>query len=210
MNLGQQLAILLSVLLGVNYFVGMTINRRKSTALFRWLREGTQAVLGKVSEARWVGSASSGARLTVAQARAPFRRVEMVYLMATRELLPLLWLQRLRGRRDELILKAVLREPPQWEWELVHPKDVRTRRRLEEKGFRAGPEVGGWVVYHKGDLSPARRAQVQALVERLGEALRGFSLRREHPHLIVRLALPAELDAPSSALFQGLAEGLKA
>ncbi len=209
MNSGQELAVILSVLLGINYFVGMMINRRKGTALFRWIREGAQATLGKVSEARWIGSASSGARLTVAQAKAPFRRVEMAYLLATRELLPLFWLQRLRGRRDELILKALLREPPALEWELLRPYDTRGQRQLEEKGFRAGPEMDGWVLYHRGELSPERRAQIQALVQRLGPALRGASLRRQQPHLVARLSLPADLNTPAADLFRTLAEGVK-
>lgn len=209
MSLGQLLAIGISVLLGVNYVAGMVTNRRKSMALFHWLREGTQRVLGPVSEARWIGSASSGARLIVAQARAPFRRVEMIYLMATRELLPLFWLQRLRNRRDELIFKALLRTPPGLEWELVHPRDGRTQRRLEAEGFRAGPDIEGWRLFHKGELSPERRAQIQQMARRLGSTLRGFSLRREQPHLIVRLALPADLSASAEALFQALAEGLR-
>ncbi len=209
MNLGQEIAILLSVLLGMNYFVGMILNRRKSIALFHWLREGTQTVLGQISDSRWIGSASSGARLAVAQAKAPFRRVEMVYLMATRELLPLFWLQRLRGRRDEFILKAILREPPTVEWELVHPGDRRAQRLLTEEGFRAGPTLGEWVLYHRGDLGPARRAQIQRLVQGLGGTLRGLSLRRKQPHLVARLALPADLSTPAATLLQTLAEGLK-
>ncbi len=112
MNLGQGIAIGLSVLLGFNYFIGTIINRKKGTSLFRWLRDGAQAVLGKVTHASWVGSSSAGGRLAIGQANAPFRRVEMLYLLATREILPLLWLQRLRGRRDELVLKAVLRSGP--------------------------------------------------------------------------------------------------
>ena len=208
-NLGQWLAIGISVLLGVNYMVGMMVNRRKSTALFHWLREGTQRAIGAVSEARWIGSASSGARLTVAQARAPFRRVEMIYLMATRELLPLFWLQRLRNRRDELIVKALLRTPPGLEWELAHPRDERTQHRLEAEGFRAGPDLEGWRLFYKGDLSPERRSQIQQMTRQLGTTLRGFSLRRKQPHLIVRLALPTDVSTSAEAIFRALSEGLR-
>ena len=209
MSLGQLLAIGLSVALGVNYLIGMIINRRKGVALFHWLQEGVQSVLGRVSESRWIGSAASGARLTVAQAREPFRRVEMIYLLATRELLPLLWIQRLRGRRDELILKALLREPPILEWELVPKGHRRTQAQLEAQGFRAGPDMGGWVLYHKGDLTPEVERPIRQTVERLGKRLRALSVRRQQPHVVARLSLPADLNTPAADLFQTLAEGLR-
>jgi hypothetical protein len=208
-NLGQLLAIGLSVALGVNYLIGMIVNRRKGVALFHWLHEGVQSTLGRVSEARWIGSASSGARLTVAQAREPFRRVEMIYLLATRELLPLLWLQRLRGRRDELILKALLREPPLLEWELVPKRHSRTQAQLTAQGFQPGPELEGWVLYQKGNLTPAYDRHIRQTVQRLGARLRGLSVRRQKPHVVARLSLPTDLSTPAADLFQALAEGLR-
>ncbi len=208
MSLGQLLAIGLSVLLGVNYLIGMIVNRRKGVALFRWLRQGAQQVLGPVSEARWIGSAASGARLTVAQARAPFRRVEMIYLLATRELLPLLWLQRLRGRRDELILQALLRKPPAGAWELVSKGDRRAQERMQAQGFRPGLDLGGWVVYHRGELPPERERQIRQTVQRLGQRLRGLSVRPQPPHLVARVSLPDDLSRPAAELFRALAEGL--
>lgn len=208
MNLGQGIAIGLSVLLGFNYFIGTIINRKKGTSLFRWLREGAQAVLGKVTHASWVGSSSAGGRLAIGQANAPFRRVEMLYLLATREILPLLWLQRLRGRRDELVLKAVLRKRPTAEWALVLPQDRRAHNEFQAHGFQPGPEIGKWLLYHKGDLTPETRARIQSLVEHLGENLRGVTLQREEPHVVMRLSLPTDLSKPAKAFFRAIAEGL--
>ena len=208
MNLGENIAIGLSVLLGFNYFIGTVINRKKGTSLFRWLRDGAQAVLGKVTHASWVGSSSAGGKIAIGQAKAPFRRVEMLYLLATREILPLLWLQRLHGRRDELVLKAVLRKRPTAEWALVLPQDRRARQAFQARGFQAGQQIGPWLLYHKGELTAETHAHIQSLVERLGESLRGISLQSEEPHVVMRLTLPNDLSQSPKAFFHAIADGL--
>ncbi|RMF44807.1 MAG: hypothetical protein D6755_08780, partial [Anaerolineae bacterium] len=111
MNPGQQIVIVVSVLLVVWYVAFSYVNRKRGVALYRWLREGIEQ-LGALSHVGWIGSASNGGQMLVDKAQPPFSRVEVVFLLQSREVLPL-WLFNLgRGKRDEMIVKAVLRAAP--------------------------------------------------------------------------------------------------
>ena len=111
MDLGQTIIIGLSIFLGLWYIIGSITNRRRGLETFRWLREAL-GTTGKVDEARWIGSSGSGARLTVSKANRPFQRIEVVFLLDSRELLPLWLVNLMRGKQDEMILKATLRSLP--------------------------------------------------------------------------------------------------
>ena len=116
MNTGQWIAISLSALFGAWYAVGAIINRRRGVAIYRWLRTGLEQV-GKISEAKWIGSSGSGARLVVDKGKKPFRRVEVVFLLESREIMPIWLFNRLRKKQDEMILKATLTQVPDQEVE---------------------------------------------------------------------------------------------
>ena len=102
MDLGQWIVIGLSVVMGVWFAVGSFYNRRRGIGTYRWIQSGLKR-LGKISEAAWIGSSGSGARLTVGKAEAPFRRIEVVFLLESREILPLWLFNRVRNKQDEMI-----------------------------------------------------------------------------------------------------------
>lgn len=208
MDLGQTIAVYLGVFLLIWYAITGVYNRRRGLRVYRWLRGGVES-LGKISEARWLGSSGSGARLTVAKAERPFRRVEVVYLLETRELLPLWLINLARGRRDMLIFKANLRSTPQGELEVVRGGDRRLR------GLRADADRNPWTLVARslpGDLQAANRgAQGGRILESLegflggiAPALRRLSISRTAPHLILELLLPPLMEKPSETLFTSL------
>ncbi len=206
MNLGQVLVIALSVVLALGYFWGMLINRKRGIATYYWLREGLLAAVGEVSEARWIGSAASGARLTVGEARPPFRRMEVVFLLEAREILPWWLFQRLRGRRDQMILKASLRSLP-LAFDAA-PAGSATLRQMQAEGNPRPVEGPHGLVFllrgktREADLSPWR-----AFLEQYGDAVISLSVSRRQPHVVARFSLPP-LQAkgePAKAFFEALA-----
>ena len=108
MSSSQLIIIVLSVFL-ILWYIGANIyNRRRGIAAYHWLRRGLQQ-LGTISNAEWLGSSGTGAKLAVSKADKPFRQVEAAYFLETREILPWWVVARLRGKRDEIVLSASLR-----------------------------------------------------------------------------------------------------
>jgi len=206
MDFGQVFVIVLSVLLALWYFWGMLINRKRGIATYYWLREGLLASVGEVTEARWIGSAASGARLVVGEARAPFRRMEVVFLLESREILPWWLYQRLRGRRDQMVLKASLRTLlPAVD---IAPAGSATLRQMQEEGkpkVLEGPQ--GFVFLLRGKTRPEDVKPWEDFLARYGEAVISLSVSHRQPHLVMSLSLPP-LQArgePAKAFFEALA-----
>jgi hypothetical protein len=115
---GQMVIIVISVLMGVWYVVGASINRKRGVATYQWLQAELEQI-GKITEAKWIGSSGSGARLLIGSASKPFRRVEVIFLLESREIMPLWIFNRIRGKQDEMVLKANLRKVPLQEIEVA-------------------------------------------------------------------------------------------
>ncbi len=192
MDVGQQIVIAVSLVLVVWYLVFSFVNRKRGIAVYHWLREGVET-LGPLADAGWVGSAASGGRMAVTKALPPFQRVELIFLLQSREILPL-WLFNLgRNKRDELILKAWLRRPPLQQVEAGFKDSPLV-------GYRPAEKAGGLAVAVKGE-GAAPGKTLRAFLERYGEHIVSFSLQRGKPHLIIRLRLESGLDAAPSAEF---------
>jgi len=206
MNLSpeQGLWIALAVALGVGYLVGLVLNRRLGRAAYRWLHRGLSTAWNRPVQGRWLGSASTGARLNVAQPPAPFRDFEAAFLLQTRELWPLWLVNRLRGKGDELVIRASLRHGVPVEWE-IGPE--RFAARAAEEGFARVSDLAvppGWAAWARPAPERATRPDWTPLLTRYAGALRGVSLRRGAPHLIVRLDLAAAQRIPAQDLIRTL------
>src|SRR3989441_11552050 len=103
------------VLLAVAWFaLGLQWNLRKGNTLLRWLQGGLP-LLGRRTTMRWLGS--SVVELKIAQPTDPFLDAEVLVVLEPRDV-GLLWgWGRLHGRRDFLILRARLVQPPRFEVE---------------------------------------------------------------------------------------------
>jgi hypothetical protein len=111
--------VVLLVILVVGWFaVGTQVNVRRGHKALEWLQQGLK-LLGEKTTLRWLGS--SVVELKMASARDPFRQAELLVVLEPRDV-SFLWLAaRLRGRRDLLILRAVLHHPPRFEFEAFDP-----------------------------------------------------------------------------------------
>src|SRR5512135_2424264 len=101
---------IVGVLLVVGWFaLGTHFNVRKGEDALRWLQGGLPLV-GDKTTLRWLGS--SVVELKIYQAKPPFREAEVLVVLEPRDVAPLWWIARLRGRRDLLVFRATLDKRP--------------------------------------------------------------------------------------------------
>lgn len=212
MDPGQYIIIGLSIFLGLWYIVGSTINRKRGVATFHWLRDGLET-MGKVSEARWIGSSGSGARLTINQADRPFQRIEVVFLLDSREIMPLWVVNLIRGKQDEMILKATLRSRPSGEFEVGRSGSKDVRNLLSGNDSSPHQHVSttsGFEVFSKGKSNETQLANLQSIINHHHLAINRISLQQQVPHLILRADLPPLREANLEEFFKDLASWLSA
>lgn len=212
MDLGQLIAVYLGVFLLVWYGIASFYNRRKGLSIYRWLRPGV-ATAGEITEAKWIGSSGSGAKISVAKANHPFRRVDAAYLLETRELLPLWIFNWLRGRRDLLILRIDLRTVPSTALELMHAGDRRLRGMTDSSGRQITAQQSlslgsDFEVAWLGRRDESLLQKLSPFLGRYGASVGRLSASRKPPHLIFEMRLPHLLDTSSSELFQSLTDSL--
>lgn len=210
MDLGQTIAVYLGILLILWYGAASIYNRRLGIRTYRWLQPGV-STLGKITEAKWIGSSGSGARIGVAQAKHPFRQAEVAFLLETRELLPLWLLNRLRGRRDSLIVRVQLRSVPHGELEILPQghsrfKDLLADSRqnpwtMLDRQFPAGLQAAA-----RGRNIDSLLESADALLNEVGPGVRRLSLARTSPHLILDVKIANLSSNPSERFFSLLTE----
>ncbi|HZD55254.1 MAG TPA: hypothetical protein VE136_00915 [Anaerolineales bacterium] len=211
MDLGQWIVIGLSILMGAWFGVGSYYNRKRGIATYHWIQGGLKR-LGKISEAAWIGSASSGARLVVGNAEAPFRRIEVVFLLESREILPLWLLNRVRNKQDEMILKAGLRSAPTDQMELSRGEDHQIRAMIARSGaqsFEQLPAQKGFLLAHRGGKNSELVGRLTAFLERYSDAILRISVQRQKPNLMIRVDLPALREGSAEEFFDALHEMFK-
>ncbi len=179
--------ILLSILLAAGFVWGLHANRRLVRQLYRQMEDALRA-WGTIARVRWLGGATSGLHVQVENCPAPWRRMEVILLLEPREFLPIwLWARWVRGQRDALLLRVVLRRNPSTEWEWR----VRTWQPL--RGFPPPRAQEGFAACSLAGFQGWCRPQVDAealqhwspLLTRYARHLRALSLRRQKPHLIL-------------------------
>lgn len=199
MEIGQQIVIILSILLLVWYFVFSIYNRRHGIATYRWLREGLE-YLGEISEESWIGSSSSGAQLIVGEANVPFKRFGIMFMLQPREILPKWLLYLFRGKQDEIVVKATLRKIPKQELfvgrmgnkeirKLISPDQKTRNRRIES--------VAGFDIVYKGHHDPLMVERLEGFLAQYQENVLYLSLKKEKPHLELRLARSGLVNEPA-------------
>jgi hypothetical protein len=180
----------LGILLALWYLGASIFNRRRGVAVFRWLRADPDSLSGE-SSGRWIGSSGSGAELHVRKMPPPLKELQLIYLLASRELLPLFLVDLVRGKRDRLIVKATYRATPIGELEAV-PASSGLARQLRAGGedpwqVEEGPH--GLRVGARGREADKLRAALTPLLEKYGPYVQRVSWSRKPPHLIAILSL---------------------
>jgi hypothetical protein len=205
METPEQILVGFVLLLAVWYVLASSYNRRRGHKIFRWLRDGVD-VLGDNYQARWLGSAASGARIAVDRAKSPFRRVELIYLLESRELLPLWLFDLLRHKRDHVIIKVTLSHARPAEIAIV-PAGSRAAARARAAGDESWrfDEQDGLLIASRGPAATEVTANMAPLLQRYGRYVREISWSQKTPQLIAIFNLTHLADSgPAAELFQTL------
>jgi hypothetical protein len=142
---------------------------------------------------------------------APFRRIEAIFLMNSREILPLWLFNILRGKSDEMVLKANLRKTPTYQMEIARPGLIKMEKIKEQTGLATPQreEIAGFEIFSWGKIHSDASHLPESLLARYGQELITLSLRRSSPHLITKIKLPNPKTAPKENFFEPLVDWLK-
>ncbi len=189
--MNSPLTIALVALFMVWFAVGIQWNIRKGNTLMRWLQGGLP-LLGRRTTLRWLGS--SVVELKITQPEDPFLDAEVLIVLEPRDIGPLWGWGRLHGRRDFLILRARLEEPPQFELEAGDRRGWTGRdalRRLAWNEWRHTDwgDTNLQVAYSGGRASEEAHRLWMEFQAASGGIWR-LSIRRTTPHVEVHLMPP--------------------
>ncbi len=179
------------------FAMGVIYNIRRGERLLRWAQGGLPLV-GERTTFRWLGS--SVAELVIAQGKGAIRRLELLVVLAPRDLVWNWVIAFLRGRKDILILRLDLAGPPRLAFDLADPQTWTGRMILQDARGREwqiqeyqGQELAAASGHHK--LAASQLERLHEPLARLSPRFARISLRRETPHLELHLPFP---DTPGS------------
>jgi hypothetical protein len=191
----------------VAWFAAGTIwNVRRGHAVMRWMQEGLPLV-GERTTVRWLGS--SAVEMVIREGKGPFASVTLIIFMEARDT-PWMWaLGRLRGRRDLLIARGVLKRAPKLECEVLEVGSWSAREAQSRVPREWAQENVGGLAIH--GASAEARAFADSLLEHATSAgliIKRLSVRRNEPHFQIHVGLPGD-GKPADGFFtavRGLAE----
>jgi hypothetical protein len=176
----------------VAWFAAGTIwNVRTGRALLRWMQGGLP-LIGERTTVRWLGS--TAVEMTIPHGKAPFTDVRLVIFLEPRDL-PWMWaIGRARRRRDTLIIRGVLRQPPKAEFEALDAASWSGREALPrvpaDWPVSQAEEPGGIVVHHAGVAALKQADALLQLAQRAGLRVKRLSVRRSEPHFQLHIPAP--------------------
>jgi hypothetical protein len=177
LNPGQWAIVVLSALLFLWYFFASSANRTQGIAAYRWLRQCLE-VYGKVTTAEWIGASNMGARLGVEKATSPLRTVQAHYLLEPREFLPYWLISRLRGKRDQVVIRVELRALPKGSLEIKRVPARRANALQQEE--RLGKD---FEIVHAETGNTQMMAGMEAFLVASGPTVERIVIQRQVPHL---------------------------
>ena len=187
-------ALIALVVLLLGWFaVGSAANVRRGNAAMKWLQGGLKQ-LGDKATVRWIGT--TAVQLGLADAKAPFEEAVVVIFLEPRDL-PWLWaVSRRRGRRDTLILRGRLKNPPAEDVELIDRdswsgRDALRSLKRERWTIREPAAPDPLAAYFKYESALAKGDALAALAREGGAAVRRLAVHRAEPHLTLHVDLPA-------------------
>ncbi len=175
------------------FAVGLLANLRRGNAVLRWIQGGLP-LLGERTTFRWLGS--SVAQMEISRPKQPFRTVQLMIVLAPRDV-PWLWLlAALRGRRDILIFRAKLAGAPHADLELADSASWTGRTALNEaaqKGWTSEQYKGYRLCAPESALQGARRTlpTLEAALAPASQTLVRLGMRCEGQQVEVHLPLPS-------------------
>ncbi len=211
MDIGQWLVIGLCGFLIVWYVLGWLYNRRRSQSVLTWMKPGLEAT-GKTSETRWLSPLHSSAQVIVTDAQSPFRKLGSVFVLEPRENFPVWAFRHALGRRDELYIRADLRNMPNPEIEVRRkggPAGAALRKAGKGDPFTTLPGTETFALSWRGKTDDQALSRLMTFLTRYENVILGLSLQRFSPHLILHLRLSPLLAEPYAEFLDALGAALQ-
>lgn len=194
------------------FAVGTQRNISRGNELLVWLQGGLPLV-GTRTTLRWFGS--SAVQLDIVESKPPFSKVQVNVVLEPRDLGWLWAWARHRGRRDFLILRATLPDPPRFDIEAGGRRGWTGNERLERldphhwQQARWEDGSGPVEVAHSAGVDPDDVAATRRVWEQLVESTGGvwrMSVRNLAPHLEVHVEPPDREAVRADALIGAFRE----
>lgn len=185
----EQVMVWIGIVLAGWYGLAFFYNRRLGVRTYRWIQAGFGALSANPPSARWLGSSASGAQVIFDRPEPPFRRVELTFLLETRELLPLWIFQRLSGRRDRLFFKASLRKAPKGAVEVAPERAPLGYALANNPEWTAEPGPYSLIVAFQGAAGREMAARLRPFLDQYGPHIQQFSWGARQPHVLAVLTL---------------------
>jgi len=202
MSLNLAIFIVVAILVVGGFALGTHRNVRRGHDAMRWAQGGLPLV-GEKTTLRWLGS--SVVQLKIPNAKRPFRETEVLFVLEPRDIAPLWFLARARGRRDLFIFRSRMHKLPEFEFEAFEPKAWSAR------GREAQVRSQKWQLIPARDSLVAYAPEAQPAANRLLDlaALSGcplvrLSIQRSDPNFEVHWPLAELKKLPASTVFATL------
>jgi hypothetical protein len=196
------LFILVVILVVGGFALGTQRNVRRGDDAMRWAQGGLPLV-GEKTTLHWMGS--SVLQLKIQKAKPPFREAEVLFVLEPRDVAPLWWLARARGRRDLFIFHSRLEKLPGFDFEAFAPRAWSARGReaqLRSQQWQALPARESLVAYAPEPVSSANR--LLELAKLPACPLVRLAIRRGDPNFEVQWHLTELRKLPARTVFETL------
>jgi len=204
-----QYLLIIAVIILMGWFAfGMIFNLRRGDALLKWMQSGLPKI-GQRTTFRWLGT--SVAELVIAQAKKPFRRLEILAVLKPRDIFWMTILAYFQEREDMVIFRAQLSTAPFMDLELVDAKTWSGRatlNQLAERKWESKAYQGMQLLAPKGllDLAATVIDKLVVPMQNFSPRYVRFSLRRDasRPNLELHMPFPQDRTESADQYFESL------
>jgi hypothetical protein len=204
---GQWIVIGICAILIAGYAGGYYTNRRLAEQVVAWLYKGLKR-WGELKAGGRLGGLATGGRLYVKNAGAPFKTIEAIFMLSPRENL-IFWLfDLLRGQKDMLVLNIDLRTAPKKNlfMEAGQRGDKDFQQAIESRNLQLVTPVGGALEIALPDKDALVSEPMSHFLERYGEHVIRWSIRKQAPHMVIRARLKPMLQRSPEEYFSAIQE----
>ena len=205
--MNPQYILVIAIIIIMSWFAfGVIFNLRRGEVLLKWMQAGLPAI-GPRTTFRWLGT--SVAELGIAQAKKPFRRLDILLVLAPRDVFWMMILSIFQGRRDTVIFRAATTTPPFLDLELADPKSWSGRAALKDvtnRNWESRPYQDMQLMAPRGhlDLAAATLDQLVAPMQKLSQRYTRLSLRKNTPNLEIHVPFPDHRTTNAANYFEAL------
>ena len=205
--MNPQYILVIAIVIIMSWFAfGVIFNLRRGEVLLKWMQAGLPAI-GPRTTFRWLGT--SVAELGIAQAKKPFRRLDILLVLAPRDVFWMMILSIFQGRRDTVIFRAATTTPPFLDLELADPKSWSGRAALKDvtnRNWESRPYQDMQLMAPRGhlDLAAATLDQLVAPMQKLSQRYTRLSLRKNTPNLEIHVPFPDHRTTNAANYFEAL------